>query len=296
MIVVEIGARPHRVEAGELRREHELVDVLLRSREAATGGKRPRDVRRVAMEFAAGVDQQQFVFLQLPVVVAVVQHARIRAAGDDGRVRHSLRAVPEELVQKLGLDLVFVPADTRALHRAAVRASGDFGSASHQFELMLVLHETQGVERLADIDDFLRRGDSRACASADLVQKPRDFLVPGSEQAERREQRRLIGGEIRQHVVELGDCVRLVEAENFARRIGPITKAVPNFSFGVLVAAEQNVTIACGAVLAGDQRDDRLRLRKSGNIMEIAVVAVRVKRVAVACIFGRGRQDGEAAT
>ena len=73
-------------------------------------------------------------------------------------------------MRELGLDLVFVPADTRALHRTAMRAGGDFGRAAHQLQLVLVLNEAQRVERLAHVDDFLGRGDTDAGAAANLVQ------------------------------------------------------------------------------------------------------------------------------
>ena len=295
MVVVEIGARPYRVEAGELRRQHELVDVLLRTGEAAARRKGSRNVRRVTMEFAAGVDQQQLVFLQLTIIVAVMQDARVRATGDDRRVCDGLRAVTQELVRKLRFDLVLVPADARALHRAPVRTGRNFAGAPHQLQLVLVLHETQRVERLPHVDDFLRCRDAGSRPATNFVQQVGDLLVPWSEKPERREQRRLVGGEIRQHRVELGDCMRLVETEDFARSVRPVAKTIPDFAFRVLVAAEQNVAIARWTVLAGNQGDDRLRLRKSGDIVEITVVAVRIKRIAVARVFGRSRHDREAA-
>ena len=63
--------------------------------------------------------------MQRRVVDHVVQHAGVGAAGDDRRVRGELRAVAAELVQQLGLDLVFGAPGARALHRAAVRLGGD---------------------------------------------------------------------------------------------------------------------------------------------------------------------------
>ena len=114
VVVVKRPARLHRVDAGELRREHQLVDVLLRAAEFAADRKRARDVRRVALVLAAGVDQQQVAGLHLAVVVAVVQHAGVGAGGDDRRIRDRLRAGAQEFVRELGLDLVLVPARPRA--------------------------------------------------------------------------------------------------------------------------------------------------------------------------------------
>ena len=59
VIVVEGAPGLDRVDAGELRGEHQLVDRLLRAAEPAADRKRARDVRRVALELATGVDQQQ---------------------------------------------------------------------------------------------------------------------------------------------------------------------------------------------------------------------------------------------
>ena len=84
--------------------------------------------------------------------------------------------------------------------------------------------------------------------------------VPRLEQAERRVQRGPVGREVGQPRVELGDRMRLVEAEDLARRVGAVAKAVPDLALLVLLAAEQDVAVAVGS---GDERDDRLGLRES---------------------------------
>ena len=67
--------------------------------------------------------------------------------------------------------------------------------------------------------------------------------------------------------------MRLVEAEDLLRRIGTVAEAVPDLALLVLLAAEQDVPVAVGP---GDQRDDRLRLGKAGQVVEIAVVPIRI--------------------
>ena len=158
---------------------------------------------------------------------------------------------------------------------------------------MPVFDEAHRVERLPHVDDFPGRRDARAGAAADLVQHAGDLAVPCLEQAQRRVQRGPVRRQIGQDPVQLRDRVRLVEAEDLARRIGAIAKAVPDLALLVLFPAEQHVPVT---VRAGDERDDGIGLGKAGHIIEIAVVPVRELRVAVARDFGRRRHEGEAAS
>jgi hypothetical protein len=102
-----------------------------------------------------------------------------------------------------------------------MRARGDGGGAAHQRDL---------------VSSFTRRSVSITCrtstillgaatpvrhALAHFVQHTRDLLVPRREQPERRVERGAVGGEVGQEPVELGDRMRLVEAEDLARGVGP---------------------------------------------------------------------------
>ena len=86
--------------------------------------------------------------------------------------------------------------------------------------------------------------------------------------------------------------MRFVEAEDLFRRIGSVTKAIPNLAFLAFVAAEEHMAIAVGT---GDERDDRFGLGKSRQIVEVAVVAKREQRIAVTRDFRRGRHERETA-
>jgi hypothetical protein len=65
--------------------------------------------------------------------------------------------------------------------------------------------------------------------------------------------------------------MRLVEAEDLARGVGSVAKAVPDFALLVFLATEKNVPIA---VLVGDERDDGLGLGEARDVVEIAFVPV----------------------
>jgi hypothetical protein len=130
-----------------------------------------------------------------------------------------------------------------------------------------------------------------AHALAHFVQQAGNLVIPRSEQSERRVQRRAVRRELRQEAVELRDRMRLVEAEDLARRIGPVAKAVPDLALLIFLATEQQMTVP---VVAGDERDDGFRFRKARDVIEIAVVTVREHRVAVAHGLGSGRHEGHA--
>ena len=57
VVVMEFRARLDCVDAGKLRCEHELVDIVLRSGESAVDRKRSRDVGCIAFQFTACIDQ-----------------------------------------------------------------------------------------------------------------------------------------------------------------------------------------------------------------------------------------------
>ena len=180
--------------------EHQLVDRALRARELAADRKRARDVGRVAVELAAGVDQQQIRGLGLPVVVAIMEHAGIGPRGHDRGVGDRLRAGAQEFVGELGLDLVFEPSGTRALHGAPMRAARDLGGAAQAAKLVLVLVEPHRRQRRARVDDGLGRGDSGAHAIAHLVEALRDRLVPVRVETHGRVHGTAVAGQLREFV------------------------------------------------------------------------------------------------
>ena len=104
--LVPSRARAHGIDRGVLRCQHQFVDLALRRTEASVHGERARDVGGVAVDLAAGVDQQQIA------VAAAARRSARNAARRRSRRRHDrrvgrrLRALAPELVQELRLDLV----------------------------------------------------------------------------------------------------------------------------------------------------------------------------------------------
>ena len=94
--------------------------------------------------------------------------------------------------------------------------------------------------------------------------------IPLLEEPDRRVQRRPIRREVGEPRFHLADRMRLVEAEDLPRRVGPVAEPVPDLALLVLLAAEQHVAVTVGT---GDQRDRGLGLGKAGQVVEVAVVA-----------------------
>ena len=101
---------------------------------------------------------------------------------------------------------------------------------------------------------------------------------------------RAVGEQIGQLLLELVYRPGFIKAEGFAGRRRAVTETIPDFTLHILFTAEQQ-----GAgILAAEQHDHRVRFRKTGEIPEIAVGTIGVRRIAVAQDFcGRGN-DGHA--
>ena len=294
MVVVKRASRLYRVDARELRGEHEFVNGLLRPAELAADWKSARDIRRVTFVLATGVDEKQVRRLHLAIVVAVVQHAGVGPGRDDRRISDRLRAGTQEFVRKLGLDLIFVPVGSRACHRPAMRAARNVGRTADMPQFMLVLVQAHRRERRAHIDHGFRHRNAGADAIAQLVERSRDRFVPMRVQAARRIQSRAVATKVRKLCGKFTHRIRFVETEDLARCVRPVTKAIPDLALDVLVPAEQDLP-GIALVLTGEQQNDRLGFGKSGHIIEITVWPIRKMRIRVADRLGRGRNRRDAA-
>ena len=270
-----------------LRGEYQLVDLALRAAEAPVHREGARDVRGIAVELAAGIDQQQIAVAQRRIVEYVVQHAGIGAPRHDRRVGGKLRAAAAEFIQQLGLDLVLVASGPHGLHGPAVRRGGDARRAPHDRLLVRVLHHAHVVDQRAHVLDSVRRGDTGAHPGAHRVQPLHGARVPFRVVADRVIERGLILEQAGERFVERFDRVRGVETEALARRLGAIAKPLPDLAFLAAGAAKKQRLRR----LAGDDDQGGAGLGEAGQIIKVAVEAVRVVRVAVAHALGRGRND-----
>ena len=130
---VIVGIRPEDIEDAQqasdggdgrrLRGQHDFVKRFLRARKSAVGRISARDVRCVAVQFAAGIDQHQLAVFQHGVAGAIVKYAGICSGCDDRGIGRKLRSVFPEFVQQFGFDLIFAQTGARRAHRAFVRGA-----------------------------------------------------------------------------------------------------------------------------------------------------------------------------
>jgi hypothetical protein len=100
---------------------------------------------------------------------------------------------------------------------------------------------------------------------------------------------RLIGDQLGRELVQLFDCVRFVEAERGARAFGSMAETIPDFAFLVFFTAEEDA-LRC---VPRDQNENSLGFAETGEIVEVAVVPVRVVRIAVAHALRRRGNEGD---
>ena len=148
-------AGPHGGEAGELRREDDVVDAAqLRGRLA--GGVGPRDVAAVAVDARAGVDDDELTGADDPLAGQRVRLGAVVAGGDDGGERLALR--PQAVV--LGLQVpghvALGAADEPARDHALQPLVGDRGRAAQDGDLLLVLDRAEQRDALAHVTQGTR--------------------------------------------------------------------------------------------------------------------------------------------
>ena len=79
-------AWPHLFNCCRLRCQYHLVDIFLCRVEFAIHREGAGNVRRIAVQLATGIDQQQIAVVECGVIGNVMQYARIGAACDNRRI------------------------------------------------------------------------------------------------------------------------------------------------------------------------------------------------------------------
>ncbi len=199
-----------------------------------------------------------------------------------------------ERVEQLRLEFVFAHARAARGHRATVRERGNLPGAAHDRKLVRVLHETHVVEQRQQIVNGRGRQHAAAALCAHRVEPAAHLAVQFRRRAECIVQRGLVGDHARQLRVDFveGEC--RVEAERFACAFGTVAETFPRLALDVFRAAEQDRRGFAGS-RARVEHEQRLGFGEARQVVEVAVVTVRIVGVAVAQHFRRGRDDGDAA-
>jgi hypothetical protein len=107
---------------------------------------------------------------------------------------------------------------------------------------------------------------------------------------------RVAAGQQRRHLrIELVDHERLIGAVITHRAFRPGAAAIPDFTLGIATTHEQHVLgLAPADLAARRQHQQRIRLRKAAEVLEIAVLAELVVGIARTDHFARRGHDGDA--
>ena len=119
---VPVSSRTRTLDSSPLRLQHQVVDGPLGRTEATIDRKGAGDVRGIAVQLTAGVDQHQIAVAQWGGVLDIVQHTGVLAAGDDARIGQMPSTGQRALVLKLGLQPCLVQTRAAQTHQLAVRA------------------------------------------------------------------------------------------------------------------------------------------------------------------------------
>jgi hypothetical protein len=280
---------PGRRDRGELGPQHHLVDRALRGREPPVDRERPGDVRGVVAVLAAGVDQEQVAIDHAPLVLDVVQDARVGPRGHDGRIGVARRALGPEDELDRRLHLVLVHAGPRVAHGLDVGVAADLTGTTLPRQLGGRAAQAQLVDDRARILDPHRRREAAAAGGAELDGQADHAGVEGRI-AESVVDRRPVDRVLAQLGVELIDRVRRVGAVVGDRALHTRPMAGPDLHLAVPRTHEQDVPLlAVGRV----EHRDGVRLVEPREEEEIGVLPEGVVYVVVAHGLRGGGDDGQ---
>jgi hypothetical protein len=291
MRFVPVSAGSNDLKSCLLRRQYDVVNGTLFGTEATVGRKGASNIAGIAVELTTRIDQNQVTVADLTGVFGVVQDAGIAASRDYGRISRRTAAMTHEYVLKLSLELILVLAWAAALHRAQVGLCRDIRCSLHDLDFCGALVEPHVMEQMVQGHEFVRRLGAQTSLAADgldpVGQPQIEFLIGAH----------CIVDTLSSLDQPRQDVIDIIDREGIGRTVfadgaflsSPI--AVPQLALGILFAAEQHVL---SVFPAGNQNGDRLRLREAGQILKVTVLTVVVFDIAVANIYGRRRQYGDA--
>ncbi len=280
------------LDAGQLRRQHQLVKRFLFTGEATVYREGPGDVGGVTLQFRTGVDQQQIPVPQLGIVLGVMQNAAVGAATDDGRVRGAAPILPKYILQ-LGFHLKLRSAGPRTAHRPTM-GFGRYGAGpAHDLQLRRTLDQPHLVQQMVEADELPWRGDAGACPAAYLIDPGHKTLVEGAVAAHGVVDPIPILQQIGQWIrFSVLDAVRLTGAVSFQCAILPGPTSVPGFHLWVPRPAKQD---ELAFIATRRQHGNAVGFREAGQVEKVAVLAKWKTHVPIAALLPSGRNHGDGA-
>ncbi len=221
-----------------------------------------------------------------------MQHGRVHAGADDGRVGRALGAIFAEDLAQERVDLVFVAAGFGEVHGAEMRVARDRGGLSHRVELVVRLVEAHLVEESRGVDDLRRPRNPSTGTRTRRVERGDHLVVERAIFAEAEHEPIVALEIVRQPRGELVHRKGRVGTEVADRSLDACARAVPHFALRVARSDEEH-RVVLG--MRARQDEHRVRLVEPGQIEEVRVLPVLVLDVVVPNRHGRRRQHRDTA-
>ncbi len=142
---------------------------------------------------------------------------------------------------------------------------------------------------------FIRCADPAARFFLYRRAQPDKARVPVRTCSQRMKQHGLIAHQLDEFFIKLRDGVGGIETKFFTRGIRAETVSVPDLAFRILLAAKQDGLCRAVVFLSGDKHQRGFRFDEAGQVIEIAVEAIGIMRIAVAQYLRCGGNDGDTA-
>ena len=286
------GAGAEQFKRAFQRGEHNVVNLALCRGEFAADREGAGDIAGIAFVFAARVNQHQIARAHFAFVLGVVQDAAVFARAHNGVVGGKARAVAVELMLNFAFQLILKHARAAHLHRAGVGQRGNFARAAQHFNLFSGFKQAHLMHDGPPVGQRGGRFQILARAFAQLVERSKEDGIRVSVFALRVVDRIKAIEQLIEMLVNLRERQRAIDAELLRRGLLAETATKPDFSGFVAHAVEEHAVVV--GVIAFDQHQHRFRLVKTGEIPEIAVLAIGVFTVCAAGRFRRGKDQRRA--
>ena len=238
---------------------------------------------------ASRVEQQEVAVAQSLIVGTVVHDAAVGPATHD-RMIGEVRVVRAELVHDLCHHLVLHTARTHETHGAAVGAHGDLRGAAELPLLGAALVETHVVEHVTERHELLRDAHPLARVGAHAVDPAHHARIELEVHPHGVEDARTLLHQAGKNLVDVRDRKGIVRAITLDRAVGTCPGAVPCLAQRIVFAHEQEIL---GMRATWREYRHGIGLGKAAQVIELAVLAIRVLDVTVAVAHRRGGQHGD---
>ena len=177
------------------------------------------------------------------------------------------------------------------LHGAHMGASRDLRRVAHDLYFCRRFIQAHVMQQMIQSNEFVWRLSAEARLGADRVDPFHQVAIKIGVAAHRRVHPVTAFNQPWQDVVDVSDGERVVSAEVADSAFLPGTQAIPQLTLGIALAAKQYV-FAVGP--ARDQDNDRLRLGKAAQVLEIALLTINMLNIAIANCHCRSRKNRNA--